>query len=69
MLLGTADCQGYASVAAQVVQAYAPVGTAEFGGGRVAVVALEAKYRRGGESRMQALHDQPANLQVTAAYK
>ena len=32
MFLATADCrEGYASVAAQVVQAYAPVGTAEFG--------------------------------------
>ena len=44
MLLATADCRdGYASVAAQVVQAYAPVGTAEFGDRRGAVMALEAK--------------------------
>ena len=46
MLLATADCrEGYASGAAQVVQAYATVGTAEFGDGRGAVIALEAKYR------------------------
>ena len=41
MLLATADSRdGYASVAAQVVQTYAPVGTAEFGDGRGAVIAL-----------------------------
>ena len=58
MLLATADSRdGYASVAAQVVQAYVPVGTAEFGDGRGAVMALEAKYRLDGESRMQELHD------------
>ena len=57
------------SVATQVVQAYAPVGTAGFGDGRVVVVALEAKHWRDGESRMQELHDQVANLQVTAADK
>ena len=57
-LLATADSRdGYASVAAQVVQAYAPVETAEFGDGRAAVMALEAKYRLDGESRMQELHD------------
>ena len=68
MLPATADSRdGYASVAAQVIQAYAPVGTAEFGDGRGAVMALEAKYRLDGESRMQELHDQLANLQVTAA--
>ena len=68
MLLATADCrQGYASVAAQVVQAYAPGGTAEFGDGRGAVMALKAKYRQDGESRMQELRDQLANLQVTEA--
>ena len=65
MLLATADSRdGYA---AQVVQAYAPVGTAEFGDGHGAVMALEAKYRLDGESRMQMLHDQLANLQLTAA--
>ena len=70
MLPATADSRdGYASVAAQVIQAYAPVGTAEFGDGRGAVMALEAKYRLDGESRMQELHDQLANLQVTAADK
>ena len=70
MLLAIADCRdGYASVAAQVVQAYAPVGTAEFGNGRGAVMALEAKYRLDGESRMKELHDQLANLQVTEAEK
>ena len=30
-------------------------------------MALEAKYRLDGESRMQELHDQLANLQVTDA--
>ena len=53
------------SVAAQVVQAYAPVGTAEVGDGRSAVMALEAKYRLDGESRIQELVDQLANLRVT----
>ena len=68
MLLATVDCrEGYASVAAQVVQAHAPVGTAEFGDGRGAIMALKAKYRLDGESRMQELHDQLANLQVTEA--
>ena len=33
------------------------------------IMALEAKYRLDGESRMQELHDQLANLQVTAADK
>ena len=70
MLLATAYCRdGYASVAAQVVQAYAPVETAGFGNGRRAVMALEAKYRLDGESRMQKLHDQLANLQITEAKK
>ena len=70
MLLATADSRDwYASVAAQVVQSYSPVGTAEIGDGRGAVIALEAKYRLDGESRMQELHDQLANLQVTAADK
>ena len=32
-------------------------------------MALGAKYRLDGESRMQELHDQLANLQVTAADK
>ena len=68
MLLATADSRdGYVSVAAQVVRAYAPVGTAEFGDGGGAVMAVEAKYRLDGESRMQELHDQLANLEVTAA--
>ena len=68
MLLATADCRdGYASVAAQVVQAYAPAGTAELGDGRGAVMALEARYRLDDKSRTQELYDQPANLQVTAA--
>ena len=68
MLLATADCrEGYASVAAQVVQAYAPAGTAEFSDGRGAVMELEAQHRLNGESRMQELHDQLANLQVTEA--
>ena len=63
-LLTTADSRyGYgSSVAAEVLLAYAPVGTTEFGGGRDAVMALEAKYRLDGESRMQELHDQLANL-------
>ena len=69
MLLATADCrEGYASVAAQIVQAYVPAGTAEFIDGRGAVTALEAKYRLDGESRMQELHDQLAILQVTVQH-
>ena len=70
MLLATADSrEGYGSVAAQVVLAHAPVGTAEFGDGRGAVMALEVKNRLYGKSRMQELHNQLANLQVTAADK
>ena len=66
MLRATADGrEGYASsVAAQVVQAYALVRTAEFGDGRGAFMALEAKNRHDGESHMQELHDQLASLQV-----
>ena len=53
MILATTDCRkAYPSVAAQVVQAYAPVGTGEIGDGRGAVVALGAKYRRDGETKM-----------------
>ena len=63
MLLATADSRdGHASVADQVLQAYAPVGTAEFGDGRGSVMALEAKYRLDAESKMQELHNQLANL-------
>ena len=54
-------------MAAQVVQAYAPVGSAEFDDASGAVMALEAKYCLDGESRMKELHDQLANLQVTKA--
>ena len=44
MLLATAGCcEEYASVVVQVVQAYAPVGTAESSDGRGAVMALEAQ--------------------------
>ena len=68
MLLATADCrEGYASAAAQVVQAYAPVGTSDFSDGRGAAMAFEVKYRLDRESRMPALLDQLGNLQVTEA--
>ena len=58
--------KGVLVVAAQVIQAYAPAGT-EFADGRGAVMALEAKHRLDCESRMQQLHDQLVNLQVTEA--
>ena len=49
ILLAMADSRDRnASVATQVVQAYAPVGTAEFGGDHGAVMALEAKFRLDG---------------------
>ena len=48
---------------------YGPVGTAEFGEGRAAAMALEAKHQRDGESSMQGLHDPVASLQVTVADK
>ena len=70
MPLPTADCQDgyiYAGVAAQVVQAYAPAGTAELGDGCGAVMAREANYRLDSASSMKKLHDQLDNLQVTAA--
>ena len=69
MLLVTADCrEGYASVAAQVeYKCTPPAGTAEFGDGRGAFMALQAKYRLDRESRMQGLQDQLATLQVTEA--
>ena len=67
MLLATSDCEeGYSSVASLVVQAYAPIGTEEFGDGRKAVLALEAKYRVDGTFRMQELHDTFGSLEVTA---
>ena len=66
--LATAGCpNGYASVAAQNAQTYAPVVTAENGDGHGADVALEVKYLVDGESRIQELHDKLANFQVTAA--
>ena len=59
--------KGVLVVAAKVIQqAYAPAGT-EFADGRGAVMALEAKHRLDCESRMQQLHDQLVNLQVTEA--
>ena len=70
MLPATSDCRElYAGVAAQVVEAYSPIGTTEFGDDRGAVMTLEANYRLDGESRMQELHGQLANLLVTAADK
>ena len=55
-----ADTDTLYSVAAQVVQAYALTGTAEFGDGRDVVMALEAKYRLDGASRMQELRERSA---------
>lgn len=52
MLLAPGDCRdGYSSDATQFVQAYAPVGTAEFGDGRGVVMALEEKGRLDGNAR------------------
>ena len=66
LFIATADCRDdYESVPAQIVLAYAPVGIAEFGDGRGAVMAPESKYMLDGESRMQELPDQLAILQVT----
>ena len=68
ILLATADCaEGYSSVASQVVQAFAPIETEEFGDGRSAILAQEAKFRVDGVFRMQELHDEFGTLEVTAA--
>lgn len=68
LLLATTDSpQGYSSPASQVVQSYAPIGDEEFGDGRAAFVALQAKYRIEGAFRMQQLHEQFASVAVTAA--
>lgn len=52
-----------------IVLVYDPVGTAKFTDGRGGVVVLDSYYGIDRESRMQALHDQLANLQVTVAEK
>ena len=68
ILLATSDCaEGYSRVASQVVQTIAPIGTEEFGDGRSAILALEAKFRMDGVFRMQELHDKFGTLEVTAA--
>lgn len=69
MLATVGSREGYGSVASHVVLAYTLVLTAEFGDGRGAVMTLEAKYRLDGESRMQEMYDQLANVQVIAAGK
>ena len=68
ILLATSDCaEGCSSVAPQVVQTFAPIGTEEFGDGPSAILALEAKFRLDGVFRMQELHDKFGTLHVTAA--
>ena len=67
ILLATSDCAGYSSVASQVVQTFAPIGTEVFGDGRSAILALKAKFRVDGVFRMQELHDKFVTLEVTAA--
>ena len=58
ILLATSDCaEGYSSVASQVVQTFSPIGTEKFGDGRIAILALEAKFRVDGVFRMHELHD------------
>ena len=52
---------------AQIVLAHAPIGrSSPYGDGRAAIVALDRKYLRDGESRMQELHDELSQLKVTA---
>lgn len=51
-------------LAAQIVQAFARVGMAEFGDSRGAVMTLQATYRADGETGRQGLHDQVANCKV-----
>ena len=66
--LATSNCaEGYSSVASQVVQTFAPIETEEFGDGRSAILALEAKFRADGGFCMQELHDKFGTLEVTAA--
>ena len=68
LLLATSDCpQRYSSATSQVVQSFVPIGTEEFGDGRGAFLALEAKYRVDGAYRTQQLQDQFSSLEVTAA--
>ena len=68
LLLATSDCpEGYSRAASQVVQSFASIGTEEFGDGRGAFIALEAKYRVDDAYRMQQLRDEFGPLEVTAA--
>ena len=68
LLFATSDCpEGYYSAASRVVQSFAPITTEEFGDGRGAFLALEAKYRVDGAYRTQQLQDQFSSLEVTAA--
>lgn len=63
MLLATSDGAGdYSSIASQVVQAHAPIGSGEFGDVRKAVPALESRYRVDGTFRMQELY--PTSLDL-----
>ena len=68
LLLATSDnAEGHASVPAQIVLAHAPIGrSSPYGDGRAAIVALDKKYLKHGESRMQVLHDERSQLMVTA---
>ena len=66
--LATSDCtEGCSSVASQVVQPFAPIGTEELGDGRSAILALETKFRVNGVFSMQELHDKFGTLEAIAA--
>ena len=67
LLATSAGSDGFASAASLVVQTFGPIGTAEFGDGRKAFLALEQKYRLEGSHRMGQLQEQLGSLAVTSA--
>ena len=68
--LATSDCdEGFRSAASLVVGNFNAVYPEEWGDGRAAFLALEAKYRKTGAFRMQELQQQLGSLSVTAADK
>lgn len=67
-LMATIDSsEGFSSVDAQVIQIFAPIGTAGFGDRHGAVQALEAQYCLNDISQMKNLHDKLRYLGVTGA--
>ncbi len=65
--LATSECeQGFSSAASQVVRSFGSTRPGEFGDGRGAFLALDAKYRRKGMYRLHELQKELVSLSVTA---